>query len=305
MASNDDNDEVNANNLIVVTSGGSSSSSSSSSRFIEMIKIHCCHVRTGTMAIGIWHASLHLAALSLVAIIVSHPEKLMDLSSSSSSSSSSDIRADNKSYQLSIAAVDFSFSFGNLLTKPGITIDEAIVALFVNVCAFIVTLCMIYGAWRSQPSHLMPFFFLKIFDFCIFSMTAIGYLSYLPNIRQLIRDTPTFIFRQQLLGMNANCLKFIVIVVCISMLLVKGYCIGIVWKYYKFLMRNAQVGEADIRYSGPINRERWGRRRRHNHVGDGDDDLPDYETVLGDKNKFLSIDPPPPSYDDVMAGRFS
>lgn len=49
----------------------------------------------------------------------------------------------------------------------------------------------------------------------------IGYVSYLPNIRQLIQDNPAFPFRQQLLAMNTKCLTFFAMLIFITTLMVK------------------------------------------------------------------------------------
>ena len=52
-------------------------------------------------------------------------------------------------------------------------------------------------------------------------MTMIGYLSYLPNVRQLIKENPTFPFQRQLLGMNTNCLTMFVMLIFIAAFMVK------------------------------------------------------------------------------------
>ncbi|XP_066949496.1 lysosomal-associated transmembrane protein 4B isoform X1 [Macrobrachium rosenbergii] len=287
----------------------------------------CCHVRTGTIVIGFWHMLLHLMALSLIAIVVFHPEMLMNSNNLSSgtqadrndqlSVSHLDVQALNCGEETPCilaaqgdgsvhqSATDLSLSLGNLLTTHRLNRDEVNVALFITLCTFVVTLLLVYGAFRGQPSHLMPFFFLQVFDFCISSMTMIGYLSYLPNIRQLIRETPAFPLQQQLLGMNTNCLTFVVMVIFISTLMAKGYCISIVWRCYKFLMLKAQAGQSVLRYlgsvSGPVDQESQTLVVGH--------DVPDYDTVMADpqyRKKLLSLYPePPPSYDAAMAALVS
>ncbi|KAK7084766.1 Lysosomal-associated transmembrane protein 4A [Halocaridina rubra] len=290
----------------------------------------CCHVRTGTIVIGFWHMLLHLMALSLIAIVIIHPELLMANNNASSGSAfdsedklmigpadRQDVQAVNCGGEtpcilaaqgdggIQQSATDLSLSLGNLLTTHRLNTDEINVALFITLCTFVVTLLLVYGAFRGQPSHLMPFFFLQVFDFCISSMTMIGYLSYLPNIRQLIRDTPAFPFQQQLLEMNTKCLTFFVMVIFISTLMAKGYCISIVWRCYKFLMLKAQAGQSVLRYlgsvSGPVDQE-----SQTLVVGQ---DVPDYDTVMADpqyRKKLLSLYPePPPSYDAAMAALVS
>ncbi|XP_068212636.1 lysosomal-associated transmembrane protein 4B isoform X2 [Palaemon carinicauda] len=287
----------------------------------------CCHVRTGTIVIGFWHMLLQLMALSLIAIVVFHPEVLLNSGNPSSgtqadrndqlSVSPLDVQALNCGEETPCilaaqgdgsvhqSATDLSLSLGNLLTTHRLNRDEVNVALFITLCTFVVTLLLVYGAFRGQPSHLMPFFFLQVFDFCISSMTMIGYLSYLPNIRQLIQDTPAFPLQKQLLGMNTNCLTFVVMVIFISTLMAKGYCISIIWRCYKFLMLKAQAGQSVLRYlgsvSGPVDQESQTLVVGH--------DVPDYDTVMADpqyRKKLLSLYPePPPSYDAAMAALVS
>lgn len=38
----------------------------------------CCHVRTGTIFLGVWHLILHIFALSIIAIILRYPEVIID-----------------------------------------------------------------------------------------------------------------------------------------------------------------------------------------------------------------------------------
>lgn len=41
-------------------------------------------------------------------------------------------------------------------------------AILLDVCYMLITLLMVYGAVRGKPSYLMPFFVLKVFEFCIY-----------------------------------------------------------------------------------------------------------------------------------------
>ncbi|XP_063609299.1 tetraspanning orphan receptor-like isoform X2 [Penaeus indicus] len=308
----------------------------------------CCHVRTGTIVIGFWHMLLHLMALSLIAVVVVHPEMLSQSVGPLSGLGGSGDQLTVNPHQQDVQAVkcgaempcilatqgddnsnqggfsqgnynkgspnqgnpnqasnDFSLSLGNLLTTHRLNTDEVNVALFITLCTFVVTLLLVYGAFRGQPSHLMPFFFLQVFDFCISSMTMIGYLSYLPNIRQRIRETPAFPFQQQLLAMNTKCLTFFVMLIFITTLMAKAYCISIVWRCYKFLMLKAQAGRSVLRYmggvSGPVDQE-----SQTLVMGQ---DLPDYDTAMADpqyRKKLSGMFPePPPSYEMAMATLFA
>ncbi|XP_050694519.1 lysosomal-associated transmembrane protein 4B-like isoform X2 [Eriocheir sinensis] len=282
----------------------------------------CCHVRTGTIVIGIWHMLLHLITLSLIVVMVVNPDTLKQSGNDPRGAGSGveqltveplDVQAVNCGAEMPciLAAQgdgnteqvtsDFSLSISNFMTTHRPNTDEMNVALFITLCMFIVTLLLVHGAFRRQPSHLMPFFFLQVFDFCISSMTMIGYVSYLPNIRQLIQDNPAFPFQQQLLAMNTKCLTFFAMLIFITTLMVKAYCISIVWRCYKYLMLKVQAGRSVLRYlggvSGPVDQE-----SQTLVMGQ---DLPDYDTAIADpqyRKKLSGMFPePPPSYDMAMA----
>ncbi|XP_076045516.1 uncharacterized protein LOC143027758 isoform X2 [Oratosquilla oratoria] len=290
----------------------------------------CCHVRIGTIFIGFWHMLLNLMALSLIAVVVVHPEMLGNQGLQADSSDQLTVEMTSHKYHdpelmavnctkepcilatqgdghFSNAKNDFSLSYsvGNLLSTHRFNNDEVNVALFITLCTFVVTLLLVYGAFRGQPSHLMPFFFLQVFDFCILSMTMIGYLSYLPNVRQMIRETPVFPFQQQLLSMNGKCLTFFVMLIFITTLMAKAYCISIVWRCYKYLILQAQAGRSVLRYlsgvTGPVDQE-----SQTLVMGQ---DLPDYDTAVADpqyRKKLSGLFPePPPSYDMAMAAYYA
>ncbi|RXG67743.1 Tetraspanning orphan receptor [Armadillidium vulgare] len=327
----------------------------------------CCHVRTGTIVIGSWHMLLHLMALSLIAVVMIHPEILNQVNKDGFEGEQlevahdgvQDVQAVNCSEmpcllatqgdgRLRDATPDFPLSLGNLLSTHRLNAEQKVkafgfesmsntgyinanrvesrvcyqakriciinpledvnVALFITLCTFIVTLLLVYGAFREQPSHLMPFFFLQVFDFCISSMTMFGYLSYLPNVRQVISESPVFPFQHfqnQLLAMNTKCLTFFVMLIFITTFLVKAYCISIVWRCYKYLMQRSQGGRwpprSHMGHSGPVDQESQTLVLGH--------DLPDYDTAITDpqyRKKVSGLFPePPPSYDMAMAAFYA
>lgn len=58
-----------------------------------------------------------------------------------------------------------------------------------------------------------------------FRLNMFGYLSYLPNVRQVVIDSPIFPFQhlqRQLLAMNTKCLTFFVMLIFITTFLVKA-----------------------------------------------------------------------------------
>ncbi|PSN39580.1 hypothetical protein C0J52_21878 [Blattella germanica] len=131
----------------------------------------------------------------------------------------------------SFVVVNYDYSQGNkLLTRQfvGVVTDihakdvdvkflrpfenkDLNVGVVVTFCTFAITLLMLFGAVKGKPSYLMPFFCLQVFDFCIVSLTAVGYLCYLPDIPRLVADNPQLPFQEELLRLNPQCLSLLVL----------------------------------------------------------------------------------------------
>jgi lysosomal-associated transmembrane protein len=154
----------------------------------------------------------------------------------------------------------------------------------VCLCMIAITLMLIYGTIKGRPSHLLPFFFLQLCDFAITTLTAAGYLCYLRTIHHLIEQSNRLPWKDDLIKMDPRTLGVVVLFAFIFMVMLKAYCIGIVWRCYKYLTirQNAALLSYIIPESG--NQE----RSFANSL------LPDYEEALSMKIT------PPPSYQIAM-----
>lgn len=154
----------------------------------------------------------------------------------------------------------------------------------VCLCMIAITLMLIYGTIKGRPSHLLPFFFLQLCDFAITTLTAAGYLCYLRTIHNLIESSNRLPWKEDLIRMDPRTLGVIVLFAFIFMVMLKAYCIGIVWRCYKYLTirQNASL----LTYI--INPETGNQERSFNSL------LPDYEEALSMKVT------PPPSYATAM-----
>ncbi|KAG8235267.1 hypothetical protein J437_LFUL014267 [Ladona fulva] len=345
----------------------------------------CCHVRTGTIFLGIWHLILHLMAFSYIALILWKPDVIMDYEYGSDESLVTQLR--NK-HQLPPALptplssevdpsdldvldedetirVDIDMGDGEkvhmessiqiiepvtdepvdkkkdfeLLKKersynPGymsfrdpfgtrsITRQDMNTLAVVTFCTFIITILMVYGAVRNKPSYLMPFFCLQVFDFCIAwggsgkilkegSLTAVGYLCYLPDLSRLIAESHHIPLGAQLRQLNPQCLSILLVLTFLLAMTLKAYFIGVVWRCYKYLSlrRVAQLrmipfidapGErlgAAVATDSPLSYQEALLL------------LPDYETAVSDpryapkEKKELdnaTMTAPPPAYSSVV-----
>lgn len=153
----------------------------------------------------------------------------------------------------------------------------------VCLCMIAITMMLIYGTVKGRPSHLLPFFFLQLCDFAITTLTAAGYLCYLRTIHHLIEQSNRLPWKEDLIRMDPRTLGVVVLFAFIFMVMLKAYCIGIVWRCYKYLTirQNASL----LTYIIP---DGGNTERSFNSL------LPDYEEALSMKVT------PPPSYSVAM-----
>ncbi|XP_066998082.2 lysosomal-associated transmembrane protein 4A [Anabrus simplex] len=259
----------------------------------------CCHVRTGTIVLGIWHLMLHVLALSVIAVVLRHPElvqednardpvlptplseveeehiveiNILDLPSQG------DSRARHPT--------DFATAHGyrDIFGHRSLNHQDLNVGVVVTFCTFAITLLMVFGAVKGKPSYLMPFFCLQVFDFCIASLTAVGYLCYLPDIHRVVADNPHLPFQDKLLQLNPQCLSLLVLLTFMFTMMLKAYFIGVVWSCYKYLSLRIAAAQRTIHYIDPDSQSLL-------------PDLPDYETAMCDPRFAVKKFPtPPPSY---------
>ncbi|XP_034256888.1 lysosomal-associated transmembrane protein 4A isoform X1 [Thrips palmi] len=277
----------------------------------------CFHVRTGTIFLGVWHLMLHVVALSAVTIILRSNDLYTEwdeqisvlptpLSETDTGrwirldglSSDADFRHSQEPVALPSSpfkdsVFDSSDGTQYLIRHRTYNYRKALkdmnVIVVMMFCSFSITLLMVYGAVKGKPSYLMPFFCLQMFDFCLTSLTAVGYLCYLPNMHRYLAENPTVPFREQLLRLDPQVLSLLVLGAFTVVMLIKSYFIGIVWSYYKYLTLRMVANRRTIHY---IESEIATMSLSESLLGTMPTtvDLPDYETAV---KKFS---PPPPSY---------
>ncbi|XP_052843501.1 uncharacterized protein LOC128256854 isoform X1 [Drosophila gunungcola] len=217
---------------------GAAGSSSTGSRHLK--EFTCCfglHVHTATLMIGLWHLFLNILALSVLAVIWRNPE-MMDELEGGTHDYTVDLSAPALPTPLSkveppYAYRDHSFNY----RKRYQNFD---MGGLVCTCMIAITLMMIYGTIKGKPSHLLPFFCLQLFDFAITTLTAAGYLCYLQAIHSIIAESHRLPWREKLLELPPEELVVVVLVVFICIVFLKAYCIGIVWRCYKYLTLRQQ-----------------------------------------------------------------
>jgi lysosomal-associated transmembrane protein len=89
---------------------------------------------------------------------------------------------------------------------------------------------LVHGAIARQPTHLLPFFFLQVFDFIISLLTVVGYMSSTSDIRLWLHTKNGSMY------VNSTSLTFLLLSISCMVLAFKAYCLGMVWDCYKYLM---------------------------------------------------------------------
>ncbi|KAH8300179.1 hypothetical protein KR044_011170 [Drosophila immigrans] len=248
----------NNNNGVVSGGGGGGGGNSNHARLHK--EFTCCfglHVHTATLMIGLWHLFLNILALSVLAVIWRNPE-MMDELESGNHDYTVDLNAPALPTPLSkvdppYAYRDHSLNYRKRYRKHSASNASSIfnwqpfdfaenfdMGGLVCTCMIAITLMMIYGIIKGKPSHLLPFFCLQLFDFAITTLTAAGYLCYLQAIHRIIAESHRLPWREKLLELPPEELVVVVLVVFVCIVFLKAYCIGIVWRCYKYLTLRQQ-----------------------------------------------------------------
>jgi len=176
-----------------------------------IMKTCCCclDVRVGTIVLGFCHLMIHIAGVIVLTQMLTHPEL-------------------------------YEESYFETYGRSPRSADNS-VALAIAFCSFIITVLLIYGAITRQPSYLLPFFCLQVFDFCVSLLGAVGAVSYLPEIKLILKSNSNFPYGSEVDKMDNRTLLMTVVFVSLIVLLIKAYFITCVWSCYKILVNQMNV----------------------------------------------------------------
>lgn len=249
----------------------------------------CLHVRTATIAFGVYHLLLHVLALIVVSLVMRNQSYLNEIAMNQKREL--EARSDFLPTPLSkVKDEDDPYYLPTTQDgKPALPSDVDMGAI-ITICTLSITLLMVYGAIRGKPKHILPFFFLQLFDFAITTLTATGYFCYLRSVHRLVAEHwHEMPFRQELLSLSPQNLSLLVLLSFLTSMIWKAYWIGVVWRCYKYLTLKKQATNNTIHYILP------------NDAMDRSE--PDYAAIFRD-NEAALIGPmkqtAPPSYQDVM-----
>uniref|UniRef100_A0A2K6NZE1 Lysosomal-associated transmembrane protein 4B n=1 Tax=Rhinopithecus roxellana TaxID=61622 RepID=A0A2K6NZE1_RHIRO len=118
----------------------------------------CCHVRTGTILLGVWYLIINAVVLLILLSALADPDQ----------------------YHFSSSEVGGDFEF---MDDANMCIAIAISLLMILICAMAT-----YGAYKQRAAWIIPFFCYQIFDFALNTLVAITVLVYPNSIQEYIRQ---------------------------------------------------------------------------------------------------------------------
>ncbi|NXG44991.1 LAP4B protein, partial [Psilopogon haemacephalus] len=166
----------------------------------------CCHVRTGTIILGVWYLIINSVVLMILLSALTDPDQ----------------------YHLTSAELGGEFEF---MDDANMCIATAISLLMILICAMAT-----YGAYKQHAAWIIPFFCYQIFDFALNTLVAISVLVYPSTIQDYLRQLPTnFPYKEEIMSVNPTCLVVIILLFISIILAFKGYLISCVWNCYRYI----------------------------------------------------------------------
>ncbi|XP_044735373.1 lysosomal-associated transmembrane protein 4A isoform X2 [Chrysoperla carnea] len=257
--------------------------------------LFCLHVRTATIILGMWHLILHVLILSALAVIFRN-HNLLDEGRVGSEYGETNIISDENTIEdlpTPLSKVDPSIP-GRHHRDHGLYYNLDMAGL-VTMFTLTFNLLLVYGAIKGKATPLLPFFCLQLFDFAVstlYRLTATGYACYMRSMHRLVAETWQLPFRNYLLQLSPQCLSLVVLFAFVLSMVIKAYCIGIVWRCYKYLTLRQQALRSAIHYimPGDIPTDRMPPME------------PDYSSLLPDYEAACK-QTPPPSYQAAVAAQ--
>ncbi|XP_072547632.1 lysosomal-associated transmembrane protein 4B-like [Salminus brasiliensis] len=166
----------------------------------------CCHVRTGTIILGIWYMLINAVVLLILLTALSDPDQ----------------------YHLTSAELANDL---DVMDDANICIASAISLLMIVICGMAT-----YGAYKLHAAWIIPFFSYQVFDFALNALVAVSVVVYPNTIQDYLQQLPgNFPYREEIMSMSNVCLVLIVLLFITSILAFKAYLMMCVWSCYRYV----------------------------------------------------------------------
>ncbi|KAM8847199.1 lysosomal-associated transmembrane protein 4B-like isoform 1-T1 [Synchiropus picturatus] len=172
----------------------------------------CCHVRTGTIILGVWYMLINAVVLLILLTALSDPDK----------------------YHLTSAELANDL---DVMDDANMCIASAISLLMILICGMAT-----YGAYKLRAAWIIPFFCYQIFDFALNTLVAVSIAVY-PNtvqdyLQQLVPlplQPDNFPYKEEIAALSNVCLVLLVLLFISCILAFKAYLIACVWNCYRYV----------------------------------------------------------------------
>ncbi|XP_069771810.1 lysosomal-associated transmembrane protein 4B [Narcine bancroftii] len=166
----------------------------------------CCHVRTGTIILGVWYMLINIGVLLILLSALGDPDR----------------------YNLAHSELGTDFDFTN---DASICIAIAISLLMISICGM-----ASYGAYKHHSAWILPFFCYQIFDFALNALVAVSVVVFPNSVQDYLQQLPDNIpYKEDITSMNPTCQLFAVAFFIWVILAFKAYLIGCIWNCYRYI----------------------------------------------------------------------
>uniref|UniRef100_A0A4W4G1C5 Lysosomal-associated transmembrane protein 4B n=1 Tax=Electrophorus electricus TaxID=8005 RepID=A0A4W4G1C5_ELEEL len=181
----------------------------------------CCHVRTGTIILGIWYMLINSVVLLILLTALSDPNQ----------------------YHLTSAELANDL---DVMDDANMCIASAISLVMIVICGMAT-----YGAYKLRATWIIPFFSYQVFDFALNSLVAVSIVVYPNTIQDYLQQLPgNFPYREEVMSMNNECLVLIVLLFITCILAFKAYLTLCVWSCYRYVS-SRRVAEVLVYVTNP------------------------------------------------------
>lgn len=168
----------------------------------------CCHVRTGTIILGIWYMLINAVVLLILLSALNDPVQ----------------------YHYHLTSSELGTDL-DVMDDANMCIAAAISLLMILICGMAT-----YGAYKQHAAWIIPFFCYQIFDFALNTLVAISVVVYPNTIQDYLQQLPgTFPYKEDLMSTNNMCLVLAVLLFVGCILAFKAYLIACVWNCYRYV----------------------------------------------------------------------
>lgn len=167
----------------------------------------CCHVRTGTIILGVWYMLINVVVLTILLTALCDPDKYHLISAELANDL--DVMDD-----------------GNTLY----------IVSAISLLMIIISGMATYGAYKMRPAWIIPFLCYELFDLVLNALVFLSLLFSPGSIQDYVKQLPDdFPYKEEVADVNIIHLVVTVLLFIGCILIIKFYLILCVWKCYKYV----------------------------------------------------------------------